>query len=59
MYLNSECQNINQDVLESLKLIEKAPQKQEKYAMDISPTEISRITDIVLPGVQEWRTECQ
>lgn len=28
---------------------------QEMYAMDISPTEIFRITDSVLPAVQEWR----
>ena len=28
---------------------------QEMYAMDISATEISRITDSVLPAVQEWR----
>lgn len=29
---------------------------QEMYAMDISATEISRITDSVLPAVQEWRS---
>ncbi|NAW50006.1 IS256 family transposase, partial [Elizabethkingia argentiflava] len=28
---------------------------QEMYAMVISPAEISRITDSVLPAVQEWR----
>lgn len=28
---------------------------QEMYAMDISAAEISRITDSVLPAVQEWR----
>lgn len=28
---------------------------QEMYAMEISPAEISRITDSVLPAVQEWR----
>jgi len=28
---------------------------QEMYAMEISPSEISRITDSVLPAVQEWR----
>jgi putative transposase len=28
---------------------------QEMYAMDISASEISRITDSVLPAVQEWR----
>lgn len=28
---------------------------QEMYGMDISPAEISRITDSVLPAVQEWR----
>lgn len=28
---------------------------QEMYAMEISATEISRITDSVLPAVQEWR----
>lgn len=28
---------------------------QEMYAMDISPAEVSRITDSVLPAVQEWR----
>ncbi|MET4141924.1 transposase-like protein [Pedobacter sp. UYP1] len=27
---------------------------QEMYAMDISPAEISQITDSVLPAVQEW-----
>ncbi|TZF84079.1 IS256 family transposase [Pedobacter sp. BS3] len=29
---------------------------QEMYAMEISPAEISRITDSVLPAVQEWRS---
>src|SRR5690606_39233666 len=29
---------------------------QEMYAMEISPAEISRITDSVLPVVQEWRS---
>ncbi|NAW51816.1 IS256 family transposase, partial [Elizabethkingia argentiflava] len=28
---------------------------QQMYAMEISPAEISRITDSVLPAVQEWR----
>ncbi|NAW50823.1 IS256 family transposase, partial [Elizabethkingia argentiflava] len=28
---------------------------QQMYAMEISPAEISRITDSVLPEVQEWR----
>lgn len=28
---------------------------QEMYATDMSPAEISRITDSVLPAVQEWR----